>query len=192
MLLVEDHPLFRDGFGAMLGRHRPDWTLDTAGSADEALAVLADSHDLVIVDIHLPGSDGFDTVRALGARAPQTPRVMISGREDDAAPRRSRDCGACGFIAKAWEPARIVAVLDRVLAGDSGFDDEQPGGAPLTARQLEVLTLLAEGQSNKGIERRMNIAPRTVRAHLTEIFDALGADGRVNAILKARQRGLIG
>ena len=62
----------------------------------------------------------------------------------------------------------------------------------ITSRQLEVLTLLADGHSNKAIERHMNIAPRTVRAHLTEIFHLLEVEGRVQAILKARQLGLIG
>ena len=62
----------------------------------------------------------------------------------------------------------------------------------MTARQLEVLTLLADGHSNKAIERRMSIAPRTVRAHLTEIFRLLEVDGRMQAILKARQLGLLG
>ncbi len=191
ILLVEDHPLFRDGFAAMLAHHRADWRLDAAGSAAAAMAALDDAHDLIIVDIHLPGTDGFETVRQLAARAPQTPRVMISGREDDAAPRRSRDCGASGFIAKAWEPERIVATLERVLAGGSGFDAARGGPATLTARQLEVLALLGEGHSNKAIERRLDIAPRTVRAHLTDIFAALDADGRLQATLRARELGLI-
>ena len=83
-------------------------------------------------------------------------------------------------------------MLETVLAGGVAF--EAPGGGAantLTARQLEVLTLLADGSSNKVIERRMNIAPRTVRAHLTELFQVLEVDGRVQAILRARQLGLI-
>src|SRR6202012_2322506 len=121
-------------------------------------------------------------------------RVMISGRDDSAAKLRSRDCGASGFISKAWSPERILEMLENVLAGGVAFEapvgDE--AGKAITSRQLEVLTLLADGHSNKMIERRMNIAPRTVRAHLTEIFRLLECDGRMQAILKARQLGLIG
>jgi len=194
-LLVDDHPLFRDGFAAMLRRHRPDWTLETAHSAAEALDKLSPRQpDLAIIDIQLPDTDGFDAARAIAERAPLVSRVMISGREDGAARLRSRDCGASGFISKAWSPERIVEMLEQVLAGGVAFEAPADGGAgeAMTARQLEVLTLLADGHSNKAIERRMNIAPRTVRAHLTEIFRLLEVEGRMQAILKARQLGLIG
>ena len=194
-LLVDDHPLFRDGFAAMLRRHRSDWTLTTANSAADALRMLSEGHpDLAIIDIQLPDIDGFDAARAIGERAPLVSRVMISGREDGAARLRSRDCGASGFISKAWSPERIIEMLEVVLAGGVAFETPANAGAgeAITARQLEVLTLLADGHSNKAIERRMNIAPRTVRAHLTEIFRLLEVEGRMQAILKARQLGLIG
>jgi DNA-binding NarL/FixJ family response regulator len=194
-LLVDDHPLFRDGFASMLKHHRPDWRLRTASSAAEALDSVADGHpDLAIIDIQLPDSDGFGAARAIAERAPLVSRVMISGREDGAARLRSRDCGASGLISKAWAPERIIEMLEQVLAGGSAFEAPAACGAAdaITTRQLEVLSLLADGHSNKVIERRMNIAPRTVRAHLTEIFHLLEVDGRVQAILKARQMGLIG
>ncbi len=194
-LLVDDHPLFRDGFASMLKHHRPEWTLRTANSAAEALACLGEGEpDLAIIDIQLPETDGFSAARAIAERAPLVSRVMISGREDGAARLRSRDCGASGFISKAWSPERIIEMLEQVLAGGSAFEAPAVDSAAqaITSRQLEVLTLLADGHSNKVIERRMNIAARTVRAHLTEIFHLLEADGRVQAILKARQLGLIG
>jgi DNA-binding NarL/FixJ family response regulator len=195
-LLVDDHPLFQDGFAAMLRHHRPDWTLRSASSGAEAAALLAGGErpDLAIIDIQLPDTDGFDAARVIAQMAPMVSRVMISGREDGAARRRSRDCGASGFISKAWAPERIIEMLEQVLAGGVAFETSVAAGAAqaITARQLEVLTLLADGHSNKAIERHMNIAPRTVRAHLTEIFHLLEADGRVQAILKARQLGLIG
>jgi two-component system nitrate/nitrite response regulator NarL len=195
-LLVEDHPLFRDGFAAMLKQHRPDWTLEGAGSAAEALEALETraAPDLAIIDIQLPDVDGFAAARLMAAKAPLTPRVMISGRVDEMARLRSRDCGASGFISKAWMAERVIAMLETVLAGGLAFDppDGAAAAATLTTRQLEVLTLLADGHSNKAIERAMTIAPRTVRAHLTEIFQVLEVDGRLQAILKARQLGLVG
>jgi DNA-binding NarL/FixJ family response regulator len=193
-LLVDDHPLFRDGFAAMLSRHRADWALKTANSAAEALEIVSrEEPDLAIIDVQLPDIDGFDAARAIALRAPLVSRVMISGREDGAARLRSRDCGASGFISKAWSPERIIEMLEQVLAGGLAF--EAPScdlGRLITVRQLEVLTLLADGHSNKAIERRMSIAPRTVRAHLTEIFRLLDVDGRMQAVLKARELGLIG
>src|ERR1700761_5601271 len=159
-LLVDDHPLFRDGFAAMLKHHRADWTLRTANSAAEALRSLAEQQpDLAIIDIQLPDTDGFDAARAIAERAPLVSRVMISGREDGAAKLRSRDCGACGFISKAWAPERILEMLEIVLAGGVAFDTPEVthAGEAMTARQLEVLSLLADGHSNKAIERKMNI-----------------------------------
>lgn len=195
-LLIDDHPLFRDGFATMLRRHRAGWTLRSANSGAEALGMLESGErpDVAIIDIQLPDSDGFDAARKIGQIAPMVSRVMISGREDSAARLRSRDCGASGFISKAWAPDRIIEALERVLAGGVAFEAPTiPGEAPaITARQLEVLSLLAEGHSNKAIEQHMNIAPRTVRAHLTEVFHLLGVQGRVQAILEARRLGLIG
>ena len=193
-LLIDDHPLFRDGFAAMLRHHRSDWTLRTANSGTDAVGLLAGGErpDLAIIDIQLPDSDGFDTARVIGRMAPQVSRVMISGREDGAARLRSRECGASGFISKAWSPEQIIDLLEQILAGGVAFDKPAAPGEAITSRQLEVLTLLADGHSNKAIERQMNIASRTVRAHLTEIYQRLEVEGRVQAILKARRLGLIG
>jgi len=104
VLLVDDHPLFLDGFAAMLRHHRPAWTLQTATCGAEAVGRLAGGErpDVAIIDIQLPDADGFDATRLIGQMAPQISRVIISGREDGAARLRSRDCGASGFISKAW------------------------------------------------------------------------------------------
>jgi DNA-binding NarL/FixJ family response regulator len=202
LLLVDDHPLFHAGLASMLQSARPRWRLLSAHDASQGLEMIR-AHpdiDLVLVDIVLPGIDGFDALAEFGKACPQLPRVTISGREDAAARLRARHCGASGFISKAWTPERIAQVLDTVLDGGSGFDETAPAagadgddgnGSGLTPRQVEVLSLLAEGRSNKDIEFRLGIAERTVRAHLTEIFQALGAQTRVQAILQAQKRGLI-
>ena len=87
---------------------------------------------------------------------------------------------------------RIVEIIGRVLEGGSGFEAEPAAAAtPLTQRQIEVLTLLAQGKSNKEIARALDIADRTVRAHLTELFQALGARSRTQALLNAQNMGLV-
>ena len=193
LLLVDDHPLFRDGFQAMILHGRPGWVLDHAGGGADALKALTPNHHMVIIDINLPDMDGFEAMRAIADLSPLTPRVMISGREDIAVFRKSREAGACGFISKGWPTERVLCLLDLVLAGGSGFEEQgaEAIGESLTSRQLDVLGLVAEGCSNKMIERRMNIAARTVRAHLTVIFAHLGAEGRMQAVIEARRRGLV-
>lgn len=191
ILLVDDHPLFRDGFAHMVRVMRPAWILHFAESAAQALAVQTRMPlDLVIVDVGLPGDDGFDLVQAIAARAPTLPQIMISGREDAAVQMRARTGGARSFIAKTTPPEDIARTIDAVLAGFTRF--EAVGDIPvLTARQTEILMLLAAGHGNKEIRHRLNIAERTVRAHLTDLFQLLGASSRMQALIRARELGLI-
>lgn len=195
LLLVDDHPLFREGFAVMVGQARPGWSLATAASAAEACDRLATGapFDLAIVDIQLPDQDGLSALAEMARLRPDVARVTISGRDDVAARLRARDAGASGFIDKASDPARILELIDRVLDGGVAFDlPDRPAPPALTARQAEVLGLLAEGCPNKEMRYRLNIAERTVRAHLTELFATLGVHNRVQALLRAREIGLIG
>lgn len=191
ILLVDDHPLFRDGFAHMVRVMRPDWTLHFAESATQALAWQARMPlDLVIVDVGLPGDDGFELVKAIAARAPTLPQMLISGREDAAVRMRARMSGVRSFIAKTTPPEDIARTIDAVLAGLTRFEDVADIPV-LTARQTEILMLLAAGHGNKEIRHRLNIAERTVRAHLTDLFQLLGANSRMQALIRARELGLI-
>ncbi len=197
ILLIDDHPLFCDGFAATCGALRPTFTVVTADTAAAGARRLSDGPGVncVLIDIMLPDADGFDTLQNLARLDPLTPRVMISGRDDRTARLRAQHLGASGFLSKSARPEEIMAALDTILAGGVWFDDlaagDDPGDDGLTPRQLEVLDLLAQGCANKEIETRLNLAERTVRAHLTEIFKALGVQGRVRAVMEARRRGLI-
>jgi DNA-binding NarL/FixJ family response regulator len=204
LLLVDDHPLYHAGLKSVLAALRPSYSLASASDATEGLARLAagEDVDLVLVDIVLPGADGFEAVAEYGRQFPHIPRVLISGRDDPATQVRASRCGASGFVSKAWPADHLLWVAERVLAGDSGFD-APAGVAPrlaaggllcqqdLTLRQIEVLTLLAEGKSNKEIADALDIADRTVRAHLTDMFQALGVASRVQAVLQAQALGLV-
>lgn len=195
LLIVDDHPLFSDGFATMLGLQRPGWRLIRAYNSAEGCEALRANPglDLAVVDIELPDHDGFATIEAMAGINAAVPRVIISGREDAASRARARRSGASGFIIKRLPADRIVALIEQVLAGGSGFSEGVSTEAlpELSARQFEVLGLLAEGHGNKEIRYRLNIAERTVRAHLTDIFQALGVQTRVQAILRAREIGLI-
>ncbi len=170
----------------------PDWAVRSVDCADAACATLTtDGIDVVIVDAGLPGRDGFALLQELAERHPHIPRMLISAREDAAVRMRAQACGAMGFIGKREPSETMVARIAAVLAGRSAFEETADGVPVLTARQLSVLELLAEGHGNKEIRHRLGIAERTVRAHLTETFVALGAQSRIQAILRARELGLI-
>jgi len=203
LLLVDDHPLYHAGLSSVLARLRPNYRLLSASDMTEGLAQLV-AHpdiDLVLVDIVLPRGDGFDAVAEYGNAFPHVPRVLISGRDDKATLVRASRSGASGFISKAWPVERAVALIERVLDGKPGFENESsPGNGAdkiarskedLTLRQIEVLCLLSEGKSNKEIAHALDIAERTVRAHLTELFHALDVGTRINAVLRAQQLGLV-
>jgi len=198
ILLIDDHPLFCDGFAASCRALRPHFTVSAADTTAMARRLLLEGPpvDCVLIDIVLPDADGFDALQQLARLDPLTPRVMISGRDDRTARLRAQRLGASGFLSKSARPEEIMAALDAILAGGAWFDDVPEGddagdADKLTPRQLEVLDLLARGCVNKEIEQRLNLAERTVRAHLTEIFKALGVQGRVRAVMEARRRGMI-
>lgn len=194
LLIVDDHPLFSEGFEIMLARLRPEWSLTQAATGNEALAAIAaDPPDAVLIDVFLPDRDGFDLLHAIRANWPEPRLILISGRDHGAMEARARSSPANGFIPKTTAGPDFVAMIEAALAGHSVFatrslETEVP---PLTLRQAEVLELLAAGHGNKEIRHRLGIAERTVRAHLTEIFQLLGVHGRMPAVIRARELGLI-
>jgi DNA-binding NarL/FixJ family response regulator len=194
ILIVDDHPLFTGGFVNMARALRPGWALRSAATAAQALAALhAAVPAAAIVDIGLPGEDGFALMRTIQAAWPALPVLLMSGRQDAAVQVRARAAGAAGFIAKTTAAEAIIIMIETVLAGGLAFGaGEAVGPMPvLTTRQAEVLALLAEGHANKEIRHRLGIAERTVRAHLTELFHLLGANSRMQAVIRGRELGLI-
>ena len=194
LLIVDDHPLFLEGFAAMVARLRPDWTLAQAKTGGDALAAIeAGAPDAVLVDVFLPDRDGFDLLHAIRSRWAELPVILISGRDHPAMEVRARASPANGFVPKTIGAPDFVAAIESALAGLPVFTPRLKGAdvPPLTLRQAQVLELLAAGHGNKEIRYRLGIAERTVRAHLTELFQLLGVHGRMPAVIRARELGLI-
>ncbi|WP_394654094.1 response regulator [uncultured Sphingomonas sp.] len=194
LLIVEDHPLFRSGLAHMADSLRPEWQLRFAGDAATALAAIENTvPDMAIVDVGLPDGDGFALLRTIVQRWPQLRVLMISARDTPQMASLAERRGAQGFIGKGEPPESIVSAVDTILAGGRTFP--LIGGIAtvptLTQRQGEVLALLEQGCSNKEMRYRMGIAERTVRAHLTDIFALLKVHSRTQALIRARDLGLI-
>lgn len=194
ILIVDDHPLFCEGLAHMARTLRPAWQLQFAHSAEDARNLLAGAEvDLAIVDIGLPDTDGFALLSAISSLHPQLPQILISGRSDAAVQVRARACGARGFISKSMTPESIVGAIENALSGARSLE-QRPGATDmpiLSPRQAEILELLSEGHGNKEIRHRLGIAERTVRAHLTDLFQLLDAHSRMQAVIRARELGLI-
>ena len=117
--------------------------------------------------------------------------LLLSGRDDPTTQLRARNSRARGLIAKTLEPKLMLQRIDRVLDGDLAFDAAPVAVPDLTDRQRDILTLVAAGHGNKEIRYRLGIAERTVRAHLTELFQSLGVGSRMQAVIRARELGMI-
>jgi DNA-binding NarL/FixJ family response regulator len=200
ILIVDDHPLFRAGFHAVLEQGALDAAVLSVSSVPEALQILQRDPEvgLVLLDVHLKGDDGFGALRIIGEKFPTTACIMISGDEQDGIAARAVASGASGFIPKSFTADEMVAAIRQVLAGDifvPASTDVQVPGAPdpaaLTLRQLEVITMLGRGCSNKEIARALDVAERTVKAHVSAVFEALNVRNRTQAVLAAQRRGFL-
>jgi two-component system, NarL family, nitrate/nitrite response regulator NarL len=198
ILIVDDHPLFRAGFHAVLQQSALDAGVLSVSSVPEALQILEQDPDvgLVLLDIHLRGDDGFSALKVIGARFPTTACIMISGDEQEGIAHRAISSGASGFIPKSFTADDMIAAIRKVLAGEifSTGAETPPVATPgseLTLRQLEVISMLGRGFSNKEIARQLDVAERTVKAHVSAVFEALQVRNRTQAVLAAQSRGYL-
>lgn len=205
ILIVDDHPLFRDGMKYLLLKLSEDLDLREAEDCESAVVITRDSEfDLVLLDLKMPGSAGLDALRAFRAACPATPVVVLSGEGTPALVRGAIDEGAMGYIPKSSTHAVLIEALRRVLGGGvylprealSGAQDGNGDDAPdqsvagLTPRQMDVLRGLIHGKPNKLIARDLDVSEHTVKAHLAVVYTALGAHNRTEAVYKAAQLGM--
>ena len=200
LLIADDHPLFRLALVQAVREIMPEATLFEADTLMSARAVLAAQPDidLVLLDLHMPGNRGLMGLVELRAEYPSVAVALISANDDPAVIRRALNYGAAGYIPKRADLQAIKtglrAVLDceeyvpeelraAVAAGQSSNADRELAGrlSSLTPQQLRVLVLVAEGQLNKQIADVLAIQERTVKAHLTAIFEKLGVRNRTQA-----------
>jgi two-component system, NarL family, nitrate/nitrite response regulator NarL len=197
ILIVDDHPLFRAGFHAVLEQSALDAAVLSVSSVAEAIKVLQRDSDvgLVLLDIHLRDDDGFNALKIIGERFPTTACVMISGDEQEGVAARAVAAGASGFIPKSFTAEEMIAAIQKVLAGDvfvpANLNRTEVPPSGLTLRQLEVINMLGRGFSNKEIARTLDVAERTVKAHVSAVFEALNVRNRTQAVLVAQRRGYL-
>ncbi len=200
LLIADDHPLFRLALVQAVREVMPEADLLEADTLMAARAVLAAHQDvdLVLLDLHMPGNRGLMGLVELRAEYPSVAVALISANDDPAVIRRALNYGAAGYIPKRADLNAIKVGLRAVLnceeyvpedlraavaAGQSSNADRELAErlATLTPQQLRVLVLVAEGQLNKQIADALSIQERTVKAHLTAIFEKLGVRNRTQA-----------
>jgi DNA-binding NarL/FixJ family response regulator len=204
VLVVDDHPVFRDGLAAVVAAADDLALTGTAADAEAALATAAEA-DIVLMDLNLPGMSGVDATRALAARVGGPAVLVITMVDDDDTVIAAMQAGARGYVLKGSTAAEIVAAIRTVAGGGAVFgagvaarilsgaasltrgpSPAAPLGGDLTAREQQVLALLADGLSNSQIARQLSLSLKTVQNYVSHILDKLQVQDRTQAALQAR------
>jgi len=207
ILVADDHPLFREALRHAVGRAVPDAAVVEADSV-AALLEVAELHpgaELLLLDLNMPGAQGFSALVQMRSHYPTLPVVIISAMEDPAIIRRSIAHGAAGFVPKSSAVDDMVEALQAVLEGDvwvpASVDVDSPALedseadiasklASLTPQQFRVLSMLSAGLLNKQIAYELGVSEATIKAHMTAIMQKLGATNRTQAVVLAQRLAL--
>ena len=204
-LIVDDHPLFLEALRGAIALALPKASTVEAASIAEAKNVLQGRvrFDVVLLDLSMPGTRGFDGLLELRSLYPKTPIVVVSALEDPRIVQEVMGYGAAGFIAKSASRDEIAAALKAVMDGSvtlpkgyhpPGAAESAPGKADLaqrlaalTPKQLSVLRMLRQGLLNKQIAHELKIEETTVKAHVSEILRKLNVASRTQAVIEAQK-----
>ena len=210
LLLVDDHVLFRKGLVSLLQRQRD---FEVVGEAEDGAEGVKKAKqlkpDLVLMDIHMPGTDGIEATRRIRELLPSTRVVILTVSEDDKDLFEGIKCGAHGYLLKKLEPEELYAMLRGVFQGEAPISRATAGKIlsefasqarqkataqleeELSAREKDVLQCLASGLTNKEIGNKLGIAENTVKNHLKNILAKLHLENRVQAATFALQKGFV-
>lgn len=199
VLVADDHPVVRHGLVALIDHQADMCVVAEAGNGREAVEQYAALQpDVVLMDLRMPELDGVEAITAIRAASPQARIVVLTTYDSDEDIYRGLRAGAQGYLLKDAPAGELLSAIRSVAAGQKRIPAEVAAklaermvSPELTARELEVLRLVVEGQSNKEIGVALTIAEGTVRAHLNSIFQKLDALDRTHAVTIAIRRGLV-
>jgi len=198
VLIVDDHPMVREGLAGIFARYN----ISVTGLAPNGQAAIemfqAEKPDVVLLDLRLPDQSGIEVLRALLALDPLTRVVMLTSAQGDASVYEAISAGACGYLLKGIEGGALAEQLRRVVAGGKALPAETTeklatyiGSRKLSEREVEVLTLISRGKSNKEAAQLLFITEDTVKMHVKNILQKLQASDRTQAVVIALQRGFL-
>ena len=207
VVLADDHPVVRAGLAALLGSLQGIEVVGVASDGREAVReVVLQRPNVAVLDLQMPGQDGFAAIREIARVAPEVAVLVLTMFDDDDSVFAAMRAGARGYVVKGAEQEEIGRAIRAVASGEAIFGPgiaqrvlrffaaPPPAAADpfpeLTAREREILDLLAAAMPNSSIATRLGLSPKTVANHLSSIFTKLQVADRAQAILRARDAGL--
>jgi NarL family two-component system response regulator YdfI len=203
VLIADDHLVVREGLRAILGTTADLTLVGEATDGAEAVELTEErSPDVVLMDLRMPNVDGIEAIRRIRAHHPAVEIVILTTYDDDAYIVEGMRAGARGYLLKDVDREVLFQTIRAAARGESLLPPavtdrlvahlSHPGaGEALSDREQEVLTLVAQGATNRRIAAELSITERTVKAHMTNIFNKLGVSSRAQAVAVALRRGLL-
>ena len=201
VLLAEDHALVRDGLERLLNANDDITVVGAAADGAEAVRLAGElDPDVVLMDLQMPDTNGIEATKRIVAVRPETNVVILTSFSDRDAILAALDAGAIGYLLKDAEPDELVRGVRAGARGESPLTPKaaqevlrarlRPPAPELSTREQEVLALVARGLPNKLIARQLAISEKTVKAHLTSVFQQIGVTDRTQAALWAQRHGI--
>lgn len=202
IIVCDDHPVVRDGLQSMLSKQPGFEVVGEAGDGEEAVRLTQSlCPDVVLMDLRMPGMDGAAATRKITMEHPQTHVLVLTTYDSDADILRAVEAGATGYLLKDAPSEELYEATRAAATGRSALSPRvaqrlmrhihSPRERSLSGREIEVLTLLREGISNKEIGRSLHVSEATVKTHLLHIYDKLGVEDRTSAVIVALERGIL-
>jgi DNA-binding NarL/FixJ family response regulator len=203
LLIVDDHPVVRDGLRGMFAGDDRFEVVGEAGNGHEALAVARSVRpDVVLMDLRMPGMDGVTTIGALQQQGSTARVLVLTTYDTDSDVLPAIKAGATGYLLKDAPREELFRAVSAAHRGESVLSPSvagrlmgqlrSPGREPLSQRELEVLTLISQGSSNRETASKLFISEATVKTHLLHVYAKLGVRDRAAAVAAAFERGLLG
>lgn len=202
VLIVDDHPVVREGLGSVLARQPEYEVVGEASNGIEAVALYRRlCPDVTLMDLRMPGMDGVAAIQQIREAAPNAIILVLTTYDSDADIVRAVEAGATGYLLKDTPRAEIFRAVAAAARGESVLAPavanrlmerlRTPGEENLSAREIEVLELVAQGKSNPEIGEALHVSTATIKTHLIHIFDKLGVGDRTAAVTTALERQII-